>query len=144
MSLLQTLDVGTAELFVEIRMMLFMCVRSKMNLLVLDSGADFCMAPREFGKFGCRSTMEKPILRDAQGAQIHISDMRDSKIITQDTEGHNACIRGTFAAGQSNLFCCHWEFCFNKGQTCRAAMARCAGCRKVCASPSTCARTVYP
>ena len=45
----------------------------------------------------------RPILRDAQGAQIHIADMRDLKLITQDSTGQNVCIKGTFAVGPTPL-----------------------------------------
>ena len=103
----ETLDVGTAELFDmtvadhedEFHVRVFQDEPTRFGQIILDSGADFCMVPHEFGKLGCRSNMARPILRDAQGAQIHIADMRDLKLITQDTTGQNVCIKGTFAVG---------------------------------------------
>ena len=104
---IQVLDTGTAELFDmtvadqadEFHVRAFQQESTCFGQIILDSGADFCMVPHEFANLGCRSNMAKPILRDAQGAQIHIADMRDLKLITQDITGQNVCIKGTFAVG---------------------------------------------
>ena len=65
--------------------------------IILDSGADFSVAPAWMSVFGRSVDVGRPYLRDAQGRQIPVPEVRELRLLLQDESGTPVILKENFA-----------------------------------------------
>ena len=67
--------------------------------ILLDSGADSAVFPERFGRMGKPASCQALRLRDAQGGDIPVTDMRDVQIELLDEKGQVIILKERIAIG---------------------------------------------